>query len=219
MSYPWNVIGLIAIFTVLAISLVLVLSKYTKSRAMKKRLGELRSVILSKDGRYLGQVKQDRNGGHVGSLILPGGGELPILIWRIPVASTGDVSPGLIVEPVRLVKPETPGLISSGQETLSKGAQFLGSDIPSSSRAKAEYPSPSPPSRAAELIPKIPEDKWEELRDRLRQLKGFREFSTRRLNQAAETPRVGHVGRRDEMRPAWVRKRLLGIVNTRARLM
>jgi len=221
LSYPWDAVVIIALFATLACVLVILISKYNESRVLVRRVAELRSIILDSEGRYLGRVKHDKNGGHTGRLILPSGGELPILIWHVPgVGSKGNVSQDLISEPVILVRSEEstpePGADESG------GSEFTGG-LPAFPRPKfslrdianAVYSgSYSPP--AVQKLPNISEERWDELRDRLRRLRGLREGS--KFGRSVIKSKLGG-SRPVKTTPEWTRRRLLGIMNSRTRLM
>lgn len=227
MSYPWDAIGIIALFAILAIALVVLLSKYQESRTLRRRLAELRSIILSREDLYLGQVKQDRNGGYAGRLILPSGGELPILIWRVPgLGPYGDVSQEIISEPVRLMRsggstPELGPDESGPPEFAGEPPAFPRPKLSLTDIANAVYSgSYSPP--AIEQLPDIPEERWDEFRDRLRRLKSSREGPAGvKFGRAMIKPLKlrGLRERPAETTQDWARRKLLGIVNSRSRLM
>jgi len=148
------------------------------------------------------------------------------LVWRVPGLSPyGSVSRDLISEPVRLKfegpTPEVDLDEGVAPGTVERPAEFTKSSISLTDLVDAVY-SGSRTSPVGRHLPSIPDARWRELRSKLQRLKSSREGQAEiKFGNAMIKPLKisGPRERPAETSPEWARRKLLNLVNSRARLM
>lgn len=176
MSFPWHIVVIVAVLILWVITLAVLVSKRRESHKLRRRLAELRSMILSEE-QDLGRVEEKEH--YMGTLTLPSGARVPILIWYTPRLSFyGSIAPKTIGELVRPIKPRwrapRPKFRERAAPEIGEPMKPLGPRFSLDDLIREVYSARAPKYPFKERVPAIPKERWNELRVKLRELMNSR---------------------------------------------